>query len=138
MPIDANAHVFVTKNKAANYFAAGYKNRKLCSLCGKVVSAGATVAKKVLKVPSKSTVKAGSKKITVKYKKVAGANRFQVRYRIKGKWTVKTFKATKNVSKTIKKLKKGKKYTVQIRAMVKKVSKKAYSKWSKAKKVTVK
>ena len=69
---------------------------------------------------------------------MAGANRFQVRYRIKGKWTVKTFKATKNVSKTIKKLKKGKKYTVQIRAMVKKVSKKAYSKWSKAKKVTVK
>ena len=60
LPIDANAHVFVTKNKAANYFAAGYKNRKLCSLCGKVVSAGATVAKKVLKVPSKSTVKAGS------------------------------------------------------------------------------
>ena len=137
LPIDPNAHVLSTTSKAATYFAAGYKNRKVCKLCGKVVSAGTKIAKKVLAKPTKSTVKAGKRQFTVKYKKVKGATGFQVRYRIKGKWIVKTFNTKKNASKVIKKLAKGK-YTVQIRAMVKKGSKKAYSKWAKAKKVTVK
>ena len=137
LPIDPNAHVLSTTSKAATYFAAGYKNRKVCKLCGKVVSAGTKIAKKVLAKPTKSTVKAGKGQFTVKYKKVKGATGFQVRYRIKGKWIVKTFNTKKNASKVIKKLAKGK-YTVQIRAMVKKGSKKAYSKWAKAKKVTVK
>ncbi len=137
LPIDPNAHVLSTTSKAATYFAAGYKNRKVCKLCGKVVSAGTKIAKKVLAKPTKSTVKAGKGQFTVKYKKVKNATGFQVRYRIKGKWIVKTFNTKKNASKVIKKLAKGK-YTVQIRAMVKKGSKKAYSKWAKAKKVTVK
>ena len=56
---------------------------------------------------------------------------------IKGKWTVKTFKAKKNATKLIKKLKKGT-YKVQVRAFVQSGSKKAYSAWAKAKKVKVK
>ena len=35
----------------------------------------------------------------VKYTKVAGATGFQVRYKIKGKWKVKTFKAKKKTKK---------------------------------------
>ena len=138
LQINSNAHVCKTTKKAATYFAKGYKNKKVCTLCGKVISKGTEIAKKVLKVPSKSTIKSGKKKFTVKYKKVTGATHFQVRYRIKGKWTTKTFKAKKNVSKTIKKLKKGKEYSVQIRAMVKKGAKKAYSKWTKVKKIKIK
>ena len=48
-----------------------------------------------------------------------------------------TFKAKKNVTKLIKKLKKGT-YKVQVRAMITSGKLKAYSAWAKAKKVKVK
>ena len=104
-----------------------------------VIDSSATSTTKLkLKAP-KFKVKAvkGKKQFKVTYKKVKGATGFQVRYRIKGKWKIKTFKAKKNVTKLIKKLKAGK-YKVQVRAMIKKGKQKAYSKWAKAKRVTVK
>lgn len=56
---------------------------------------------------------AGKKRFKVKYTAVANAVGFQIRYKIKGKWSVKPFNTTKSVTKTIKKLKSGKKYTVR-------------------------
>lgn len=88
----------------------------------------------------KAVIKAKKKKITVKYKKVTDATGFQVRYKIKGKkkWTVKTYNSQKTVIKTIKKLKSGKRYKVQVRAMIKQGNNKVYSVWTKAKTVKVK
>ena len=118
--------------KAATYFAAGYSGDKYCADCDGMLAQGSTIAKLKLKVPKFKLV-SGKKQFKVKYTKVAGATGFQVRYKLKGKWTVKTFTAKKNVTKAIKKLKKGT-YKVQVRAMVKK----AYSNWSKTQKVKVK
>ena len=79
----------------------------------------------------------GKKQIKISYKKVAGAAGFQVRYKIKGKWKVKTFKAKKNATKLIKNLKKGT-YKVQVRSFKKTQNGRVFSKWSKTKKVKVK
>ena len=126
-----------TVSKKANYVEDGYKNRRICASCKKVLSKGKTYKKPTLKAP-KSKISAGRKKITVKYTKVKGANGFQVKY-TKGKKTVtKTFKTSKSATKTIAKLKKGK-YKVQVRAYYMNSKKqKAYSPWTKAKSVTVK
>lgn len=129
---DAHTSTYVKGQKAATYFAAGYTGDKVCTICGKVVSNGTSIAKKKLGAP---TVKAGKKKITVKYKKVSGATGFQIRYKkAGGKWVTKKYKGNKNCSKVFKKLKKGKKYSVQIRA----IKGSAYSDWSKTKTVKVK
>ena len=136
--IKATGHKTVTKNaKKATYFAKGYTGDKVCSICGKTITKGKAIAKLKLKTP-KITVTAGKKLFKVKYKKVKAATGFQVRYRIKGKWKYKKFNSKKTVTKTIKKLTTGKKYTVQIRAFIKSGKKTAYSDWAKAKKVKIK
>lgn len=79
--------------------------------------------------------------IKIKYTKVKNATGFQVRCRIKGKWKTKTFNTKKSVTKTIKKLKKGK-YKIQVRSFVKDSRSYGnctyYSGWTKAKTVKVK
>jgi hypothetical protein len=127
-----------TKTTKATYFAAG-KKVVTCKDCGKVVSS-TPIAKKVLKTPS-VTVKSAKKAIKVTYKKkVKDATGIQVSYKLKGakKYVTKTFKTSKAVTKTIKGLKGGKKYSVKVRAYIKSGSNKAYSKWTKAKTVNVK
>ena len=136
--IAPNGHTLVVQNaKKATYFAKGFTGDKVCSVCGEKVESGKAIKKLKLKKP-KITVKTGKKLFKVKYTKVKGATGFQLRYRIKGKWIVKKFKTKKTVTKTIKKLKSGKKYSVQIRAFVKKGKKTAYSAWTKNKKVKIK
>ena len=86
--------------------------------------------------PSKvklKSVKAGKKKLTVKWKKAKYAKKYRVYYRIKGKkkWKSKTVKKTTLV---IKKLKSKKKYQVRVRA----INLTAYGKYSKTKTVKVK
>ena len=127
----------VVKNaKKETYFAAGYSGDKVCGNCDTELSKGTTIKKLTLKTPKFKLIK-GKKQFKVKYTKVADATGFQVRYRIKGKWKVKTYNTKKKVTKTIKKLKKGT-YKVQVRAMVKKGKQTAYSKWAKQAKVKVK
>ncbi len=81
-----------------------------------------------------SKIASGKKQMKVNWKKMSAAQKvtkYQVRYRIKGtsKWKTKTYGASKS-SATIKKLKKGKRYEVQVRSY-KTVSKvKYYSAWS--------
>ncbi|MBQ4156471.1 MAG: hypothetical protein IJD90_06670, partial [Clostridia bacterium] len=130
-------HTTIIKNKKqVTYFAKGYSGDSVCSKCNVVVKKGKSIAKLTLKIPTFKTVN-GKKQFKVKYIKVADATGFQVRYKIKGKWKTKTFNTKKTATKVVNKLKKGR-YQVQIRAMVKSGSKKAYSAWSKIKKVKVK
>ncbi|MBQ4156220.1 MAG: hypothetical protein IJD90_05395, partial [Clostridia bacterium] len=130
-------HNTVIKNlKKATYFAKGYTGDTVCLKCGEVTLKGKATDKLTLKVPKFKLTK-GKKLFKVKYTKIADATGFQVRYKVKGKWKIKTFKATKTVTKTIKKLKKGT-YQVQIRAMIVSGNKKAYSTWSKTQNVKVK
>jgi hypothetical protein len=110
---------------------------------GKDVKPGTGKAADSTKKPAKVTkpkktsfkkVTAGKKKLTLKWKKVSGITKYQVRYKVKGtkKWKTKTVSA-KKTTLVIKGLKKGKKYQVQIRSY--KTANKAnyYSAWSKTK-----
>jgi len=91
------------------------------------------------KATSLTSVKAGSKAFTAKWKKVTCSG-YQVQYS-----TSKTFKSAKTVkvsssklSTTVKKLSSKKKYYVRIRTYKKVGNKYAYSAWSNAKTVTTK
>ena len=78
------------------------------------------------------------KNLVVKYSKVSGAKGYQITYATNSKFTKskKVVNTTKR-TKTIKKLKKGKTYTVRMRTY-KTVSKKTYySTWSAAKKTVI-
>lgn len=131
-----DVHKGKTVSKSATYFADGYKNRRICSVCNKVLSKGTTVKKLKLKTPTVK-VTAGKKKITVKYTKVKDATGFQVKYTKGNKSYTKKFKTAKSATKSITKLKKGK-YKVQVRAYKTSGKKTVYSSYSKAKTVTVK
>lgn len=124
-------HVIVTKNViAATYFNSGYTGDEVCDCCGKVYKKGQSISKYVLEKPSvKLKTKKG--KLTVKVKKVKGAQYFEYKIKIGKKW--KKYVTTKTVY-TFNKLKKGKKYSVKVRAYVVSNGVKAYSKWSKIKK----
>ncbi len=63
-----------------------------------------------------NSVKPGRKKLTVKWAIVPYAEKYQVKYRKKGTSKWKT-KITENSKITLKKLKKGKKYQVKVRAI---------------------
>ncbi len=126
----------VTKNaKKATYFAKGYTGDKVVGSI--VLEKGKAIAQLKLATP-KFSVTAGKKLFKVKYNKVTGATGFQLRYKLNGSWTTKNFDTKKSVTKTINKLKKGKNYTVQVRAFVKSGKKTAYSGWASAKKVKIK
>ena len=69
--------------------------------------------------------------VTAKTKAAAtGGKEYQIRYRVKGTSKWKSLKTSKQ-SVTIKSLKEGKKYQVQIRACAKVGGKMYYGKWSK-------
>lgn len=75
-------------------------------------------------------------KIKVTYKKATGAAGYQIQYSTKKNMKSAKKKTTKKTSYTIKKLKKGKRYYVRVRAYNK--GKKAYGDWSKKKSVKAK
>ena len=88
-----------------------------------------------MKVPAKVKISSAKnlkgKKISVKWNKVSRATKYQVKA-VCGKKTI--IKTTKKTSYTIKKLTKGKKYKIYVRAY----NKYGYGKWSRVKKVTIK
>lgn len=97
-------------------------------------------------VPAKVTLSkltVGSKALTATWKTVSGATGYEVQYSTSKKFTSKTtrtvkIKSSKTKKTTIKKLTKGKKYYVRIRAY-KTVSKKpVYGTWSSVKNIKVK
>jgi hypothetical protein len=95
----------------------------------------AQLVKETKKIVPKTTVKTfavAKKKATVTFTKVAGATKYQIRYKVKGakKWTTKSFNA-KSTKVTLKKLTSGQTYQYQIRYTKKIGTKSATSKWSK-------
>jgi len=77
------------------------------------------------------------KKMTVSWKKVSGASGYQIQYSIKANFKSAkkvTVKKASKVKATIKKLKKGKKYYVRVRAYKTADGTKAYGAWSAKKK----
>jgi alpha-L-fucosidase 2 len=108
-----------------------------------IVTADKPSSEVALKTPVIKSVTSNKKKamtVTIK-KKVKQASGYEIRYSAK-----KNMKASKYVKinkgtilkKSIKKLKSGKKYYVQVRAVKKSGTDKYYSKWSKKKNVKVK
>ena len=88
-------------------------------------------------VPAKAAVQKltpgkGSLKVKAKDQKKSGLTGYEISYKIKGSKKWKSTTSAKNV-KTIKNLKKGKKYQVRVRGYVKVSGKKHYGAWSKVK-----
>ncbi|MBQ4155479.1 MAG: cellulase family glycosylhydrolase [Clostridia bacterium] len=130
-------HTTVVKyKKVPTYFEKGYSGDTVCLKCEDLILKGKTISKLKL-TNQKFNIKKVSNKIKIIYKKVNDATNFQVRYRIKGKWIVKKFKTKKNVTKTLKALKKGT-YKVQARVMFVRSGKTVYSSWTKVKKIKIK
>ena len=88
-----------------------------------------------------SSVKAGNKRMTVKWKKGSGITGYQIQYSLKKNMKSAkkvTVKGAKNVKKVIKGLKKKKTYYVRIRTYKVVKGKTYYSDWSAKKKVKIK
>lgn len=96
-------------------------------------SATFQIVPKTLKTPS---VKARKKKVAIKWAKVSGGVKYQIAIAKKG--SKYKYYSVSGSKKTIKKLSKGKKYTVRVRAYKKVGSKTYYGSWSKGKTVKVK
>lgn len=101
-----------------------------------------TAAKSTIKGTKLSKVRAGKKRVSVKWKKqTKGTTGYQIQYSVKKNFTgskIKTVKGNKKTSVTIKKLKSKKTYYVRIRTYKQTSGGKIYSPWSKAKKVKIK
>ncbi len=91
----------------------------------------------IKKVSWKSLKNKKKKKAVVKWKKVSGADGYQIQYATNRKFKNKKGILTKKTKHIIKKLKK-KKYYVRIRAYKMNGKKKIYGKWSVVKKVRIK
>ena len=104
---------------AATVFATGSKDGVKCSVCGEILTAPKEVAKLKVGTAKISSLKAGKKSFTVKAS-AANATGYRVFYKKAGakKYSYTTVKA-KNLSKTVKKLSAGKKYTVKVKAYAK-------------------
>ena len=95
-----------------------------------------TITRSFKIVPKKAVIaktNTGKRKLTVKTKTTVaktGGTTYQIRYRVKGESKWKTLK-TKKQSLTIKKLKKGKRYQVKVRACRSVDGKTYYGAWSK-------
>lgn len=93
------------------------------------------------KTPVLTGVSSGKKTIKVKWRKVTGANGYQIYLSQKSKSGFKraaTLKKGSTVSKTLKKLKSGKRYYVKIRSFKKVRGRTVYSSFSKVKGIRVK
>lgn len=123
-----------TDKKAANGVQYSYMVK---AYNGNSEGNGTTLSTVRLNTPTVTSCTSKSKAITLKWKKNTKVSGYQIKY-INGS-SVKTIKVNQKtaVKYVIKKLKKGKKYTIQMRSY-KKVSKQTcYSGWSAAKKIVV-
>lgn len=94
-----------------------------------------------VKKPTSFKVKAGKRKAIVTWKKVSGVTGYKIKYSKKksfSKAKTKTVKGASHKKYTIKKLKKGKRVYVKMRAYKKYKGKTYYGPWTKAKSVKVK
>ena len=132
---DADSGTYSNLNPNSTYYVEvkslgnnQYANSYYIRINKKILKPAATVIK---------SVKPGKKKLTVKYAKVTYATEYQVQMKkAGGSW--KTYNNGKKLSKVFSKLKKGKKYSVRVRA-IRTVEGKTYKgAWSEKKTVKVK
>ena len=88
-----------------------------------------------VKVTKKSSMKGSA---YLKWKKNTKAGGYQIRYVLKNKVKTVNVKKAKNVSRTIRKLKSGKKYQFSVRAYKKIGQVRYYGNWSKSFKIKIK
>lgn len=122
--IPAKGHSTELKHVSqATYFDEGYTGDKVCNICGQVLEYGEPISK--LHVP-KAIVKfkKGKKKITLKFTKQKNITKYEIRIKKGKKW--KVYFTNKKTYK-LKKLKKKKKYTIKVRALIIRDSRTAYS-----------
>lgn len=127
------SHEFENNTVSATYLRKGYTLHK-CKKCGKTTkdeyTAKLTLAQGYI---WSYGMKPGKKKIRVSYSYINNVSGYQIRYSTNKKFKkgVKVVKAGKNtLSKTLKKLKKKKRYYVQVRGYKKVSGKVVYGKWS--------
>ncbi len=118
-----------------------FKKNGKKTVWGKYSAALETATK--TKAPVLSKLTAGSKQMTATWKTVSGATGYEVVYSTSKKFTKKTtktvtIKKAKTKKTTIKKLNKGKKYYVKVRAYKTVSGKKIYGSYSSVKNVKVK
>ncbi len=101
-------------------------------------SAATSTATQIAKVKIKSAKNKAKKSVLVKWKKVSGADGYQVQYSAKKSFKKKTSKTRKATKFKAKKLKKKKTYYFRVRAYKIVDGKKVYGDWSKVKVVKVK
>lgn len=133
-------HSYSSKVIKPTYFSKGYTT-KTCRKCGNTVKTSYVSQLKISK--EKITgISAGSKKLTVKWKKLRGVTGYQIRYSTNKKFSknvrTKTIAKKTAAKKTISGLKPRKTYYVQVRAYAKKNGKTVYGKWSSKKYIKTK
>lgn len=128
---------------AGTDYTVAYSNNKAVGKATVTITAKGNYSGSISKTftikPAKGAIKslkAGKKKMTVKVKAQSGA-KYQIAYKVKGAKKYKTVKVS-STSKTIKKLKKGKTYTVKVRAYKAIDGKTYYGTYSKTKNVRIK
>ena len=89
----------------------------LSELSGITENASTTLTLKKLKAPTKLKVKAGKKKVTITYKKAAGAQKYQIYRSTKKSKGYKKIKTTGKAKYVDKKVKKGKRYYYKVRSV---------------------
>ena len=130
-------HYYKSSTTQPTLFTYG-KTTSVCALCENRVTK--SLAKKKINV---SSLKAGKRSFTVKTAKQSGIKGYQIQYSTSKSFTKKTTKTvkvstTKGLNKTVKNLKRGKKYYVRVRAYKTSNKKTVYSSWSASKNIKVK
>ena len=128
-------HTVVTdKAISATYTTTGKTAGSHCSVCGKVIKAQKTVAKKKLSKPSSVKATAMTKAFKLNWKKVTNAKGYEIQYSYKSNFSGAkkiTVKKGNTTSRTVKKLTGKKKVYIRIRAYYNDKNGKAYSTWVK-------
>lgn len=120
IPIDKTSTIFATTKSGVTVSTVKSTIKKL----------NAINAPKIKKLKANKAAKNAS--ITLNINKVKGAKNYQIQYSTKKNFKGATSKTTKKTTYTIKKLKKGKKYYVRVRAAkVNYAGVEVYSKWTK-------
>ena len=138
-PIKNLQHKELKTKINSTYFEPGYKNRVVCSYCGKVLKKGETIAKKKLPKVKKITAKTvASDTVKLSWKKVEDVDGYLVYKRVKGAKKFKKIKTVKGAcSVKISGLVCGKKYEVQVKAYASKNKKTLKSEKADKKEVSI-
>ena len=123
----------VALDKTTELFATTNKNETMASVKAKIKKANTIANTKITKTKVKKTsAKAKTTSATIKFKKVSDAVSYEVQCSTSKKFTKAKTLTTKKTSYTVKKLKKGKKYYVRVRAKkLNLIEDDVYSKWVK-------